>query len=148
MHSLMRRAWVDIDLGALLRNGTTIATQSRAPLLPMVKADGYGLGAVRVARTLELLDPWGFGVATVAEGEELRGAAIKRPIIIFTPLLTGGSIAVPASSATTASATCWFSATNTVIGLSSAIARLRGAYDGLGPRPGFFRRACDDRPGR
>ena len=89
MHSLMRRAWVDIDLGALLRNGTTIATQSRAPLLPMVKADGYGLGAVRVARTLELLDPWGFGVATVAEGEELRGAAIKRPIIVFTPLLTG-----------------------------------------------------------
>jgi alanine racemase len=89
MHSLMRRAWVDVDLGALLRNGTTIATQSRAPLLPMVKADGYGLGAVRVARTLELLDPWGFGVATVAEGEELRGAAIKRPIIVFTPLLTG-----------------------------------------------------------
>jgi alanine racemase len=55
----------------------------------MVKADGYGLGAVRVARTLELLDPWGFGVATVAEGEELRGAAITRPIIVFTPLLTG-----------------------------------------------------------
>ena len=78
MHSLMRRAWVDIDLGALLRNGTTIATQARKPLLPMVKADGYGLGAVRVARTLERLDPWGFGVATIAEGEELRGAAIER----------------------------------------------------------------------
>src|SRR5262245_12387970 len=87
MHSLMRRAWVDIDLGALLRNGTTIATQCQAPLLPMVKADGYGLGAVRVARTLERLDPWGFGVATVAEGEELRGASIERPIIVFTPLL-------------------------------------------------------------
>ena len=85
----MRRAWVDIDLGALLRNGTTIATQSRAPLLPMVKADGYGLGAVRVARALELLDPWGFGVATVGEGEELRGAAITRPIVGFTPLLSG-----------------------------------------------------------
>ena len=85
----MRRAWVDIDLGALLRNGTTIATQSRAPLLPMVKADGYGLGAVRVARALELLDPWGFGVATVGEGEELRGAAITRPIVVFTPLLSG-----------------------------------------------------------
>jgi len=86
MHSLMRRAWVDIDLGALLRNGTTIATQARKPLLPMVKADGYGLGAVRVARTLERLDPWGFGVATIAEGEELRGAAIERAIVIFTPL--------------------------------------------------------------
>jgi alanine racemase len=87
MHSLMRRAWVDIDLGALLRNGTTVATQARVPLLPMVKADAYGLGAVRVARTLERLDPWGFGVATIAEGEELRRAAITRPILVFTPLV-------------------------------------------------------------
>ena len=73
MHSLIRRAWVDVDLGALLRNGTAIATRAKAcRLLPMVKADAYGLGAVRVARTLERLDPWGFGVATIAEGEELR----------------------------------------------------------------------------
>ena len=48
MHSLMRRAWVDIDLGALLRNGARVATQAGVPLLPMVKADAYGLGAVRV----------------------------------------------------------------------------------------------------
>ncbi|MGH7618280.1 MAG: alanine racemase, partial [Gemmatimonadaceae bacterium] len=87
MHSLMRRAWVDIDLGALLRNGTTIATQARVPLLPMVKADAYGLGAVRISRALERLDPWGFGVATTAEGEELRGASITRPVVVFTPLL-------------------------------------------------------------
>jgi alanine racemase len=87
MHSLMRRAWVDIDLGALLRNGTTVATHARVPLLPMVKADAYGLGAVRVARALERLDPWGFGVATVPEGEELRQAAITRPVVVFTPLL-------------------------------------------------------------
>ena len=87
MHSLMRRAWVDIDLGALLRNGTTVGTHTRVPLLPMVKADAYGLGAIRVARSLERLDPWGFGVATIAEGEELRQAAITRPVIVFTPLL-------------------------------------------------------------
>ena len=43
----------------------------------MVKADAYGLGAVRVARTLERVDPWGFGVATIAEGEELRRAASR-----------------------------------------------------------------------
>jgi alanine racemase len=89
MHSLNRRAWVQVDLGALLRNASAIATQSGVPLLPMVKADAYGLGAVRVARTLERVDPWGFGVATIAEGEELRGAGIKRPIIVFTPLLAG-----------------------------------------------------------
>ena len=55
----------------------------------MVKADAYGLGAVPVARMLERLDPWGFGVATIAEGEELRHAAIRRPIVVFTPLLEG-----------------------------------------------------------
>jgi alanine racemase len=89
MHSLMRRAWVDIDLGALLHNATTIADQAGVPLLPMVKADAYGLGAVAVARALDRLDPWGFGVATVGEGEELRRAGITRPIIVFTPLLVG-----------------------------------------------------------
>ena len=83
----MRRAWVDIDLGALFRNGTAIAAQAGVPLLPMVKADAYGLGAVRVARTLESLNPWGFGVATIAEGEELRRASVTRPIVVFTPLL-------------------------------------------------------------
>ena len=57
MHSLMRRAWVDIDLGALLRNATSFAEHAGVPLLPMVKADAYGLGAVRVSRLLDDLDP-------------------------------------------------------------------------------------------
>jgi alanine racemase len=83
----MTRAWVEIDLGALLRNGRRVADHTGVPLLPMVKADAYGLGAVRVARALETLDPWGFGVATVAEGDELRRAGIARPIVVFTPLL-------------------------------------------------------------
>lgn len=83
----MTRAWVDIDLGALRRNGVAIATRAGVPIVPMVKADGYGLGAVRVARVLEELDPWGFGVATVREGDELRRVGIARPIIVFTPVL-------------------------------------------------------------
>lgn len=87
MHSLLTRAWVEIDLGALLRNGARVAEQTGARLLPMVKADAYGLGAVRVACALRELDPWGYGVATVAEGEELRRARIDLPIVVFTPLL-------------------------------------------------------------
>ncbi|MFN2566932.1 MAG: alanine racemase [Gemmatimonadaceae bacterium] len=83
----MTRAWVDVDLGALRRNGAAIAARAGVPLLPMVKADAYGLGAVRVAHALEELDPWGFGVATLREGEELRRAGISRPIVVFTPLL-------------------------------------------------------------
>jgi alanine racemase len=89
MHSSIRRAWVEVDLGALLRNGAAIAAHAGVNIVPMVKADAYGLGAVAVARTLEQLDPWGFGVATIAEGEELRRAAIERPIVVFSPLLIG-----------------------------------------------------------
>ena len=87
MPSHLTRAWVEIDLGALLRNGARVAELSSARLLPMVKADAYGLGATRVACALQDLDPWGFGVATVGEGDELRRAGIERPIIVFTPLL-------------------------------------------------------------
>ena len=81
------RAWVDIDLGALLRNGEALAKHARVPLLPMVKADGYGLGVLPVVRTLAKLAPYGFGVATVQEGLELRAAGIAGRIIVFTPLL-------------------------------------------------------------
>ena len=83
----MTRAWVEVDLAALRRNGAAVAARAGVPLLPMVKADGYGLGAVHVALALEDLGPWGYGVATVAEGEELRRGGIARPIIVFTPIL-------------------------------------------------------------
>lgn len=87
MQSQLTRAWVEIDLGALLRNGARVAKHTGSRLLPMVKADAYGLGAVRVACALQELDPWGFGVATVAEGDELRRSGVERPIVVFTPLL-------------------------------------------------------------
>ena len=67
--------------------------RASVPLLPMVKADAYGLGAVPVVRALEKLKPWGYGVATISEGEELRDAGIARPIVIFTPLLVEDFIA-------------------------------------------------------
>lgn len=87
--SLMARAWVEIDLGALVRNGERYARAAGVPLLPMVKADAYGLGAVRVAHALMELDPlpWGFGVATIEEGEELRRAGVVLPILVMSPLL-------------------------------------------------------------
>jgi alanine racemase len=83
----MTRAWVEIDLGALCRNGAAIAARAGVPLLPMVKADGYGLGGLRAALALDVLEPWGFGVATVTEGDELRRGGVTRPIVVFTPIL-------------------------------------------------------------
>ena len=81
------RAWVDVDLGALAANARVCAALTGARLLPMVKANGYGLGAIAVARALEPLDPWGFGVASVEEGAALRAAGIDRPILVVSPLL-------------------------------------------------------------
>jgi alanine racemase len=80
------RAWAEISLTALVANARTVAGISGARLLPMVKANGYGLGAPMVARALEAVDPWGFGVATVEEGTSLRAAGILRPILVFAPL--------------------------------------------------------------
>ena len=82
-----RRAWVEVDLGALKHNAQTMASRAQVPLVPMIKADAYGLGAVPVAGALEALEPWGYGVATVDEGAELRRAGITRRILVMTPLL-------------------------------------------------------------
>jgi alanine racemase len=81
------RAWVDVDLAALVANARTVAAVSGSRLLPMVKANGYGLGATEVARALESLDPWGFGVASLDEARLLRGSGITRPVLVLTPLL-------------------------------------------------------------
>src|SRR5690606_20743400 len=81
------RAWVDVDLDGLVANARRVAEVSGARLLPMVKGNGYGLGAVPVARALERIEPWGYGVAAVEEARELRAAGIDRPIVLFTPAL-------------------------------------------------------------
>jgi alanine racemase len=81
------RAWVDVDLAALVANARTVAVVSGSRLLPMVKANGYGLGAVEVARALQSVDPWGFGVASIEEAETLRAAGIARPLLAVTPLV-------------------------------------------------------------
>ncbi len=54
-------------------------------VLPMVKANAYGLGVEEVVRCLEPLGPWGFGVATVQEGVTLRESGVERPIVVCSP---------------------------------------------------------------
>lgn len=84
------RAWLDVDLAALAVNARHMRARAGVPLLPMIKADGYGLGAVPVARALlAATDPWGFGIATVAEGAALRAGSIAARLLVFTPLLPG-----------------------------------------------------------
>ncbi|HEV7836808.1 MAG TPA: alanine racemase [Gemmatimonadaceae bacterium] len=87
MKQSLARARVEIDLGALRRNGAALARRAGVPLVPMIKADAYGLGAEAVFRALESLEPWGYGVATVDEGDQLREWGASRPVLVFTPLL-------------------------------------------------------------
>ena len=64
------RAWVEVDLGALVRNARALAAHAQKPLIPMIKADAYGVGAVAVARALEGLEPLAYGVSSIAEAIE------------------------------------------------------------------------------
>jgi len=57
-----------------------------ARVIPMVKADAYGLGVSRVVRALRPEGPWGWGVATVGEGIELRDEGVREPVVVFSPL--------------------------------------------------------------
>lgn len=79
------RAWVNIDLEALASNVRHLKQQllPQTALMAVVKADGYGHGAIAVARTaLENGATW-LGVATIVEGIELRQAEITAPILIL-----------------------------------------------------------------
>ncbi len=83
----MRRAWMEVDCRALRANYATITQRIPAgcAVLPMVKANGYGVGASLAIRTLRSLDPWGFGVATVEEGLEVRADGWEGVVVVFTP---------------------------------------------------------------
>jgi alanine racemase len=81
-----------IDLARLARNFRLMrelitpsaqSTSRRAGLVAVIKANAYGHGAVPVARVLEGLGIWGFGVATVEEGVQLRKAGIRSAILVM-----------------------------------------------------------------
>lgn len=53
-------------------------------VVAVVKADGYGHGAVPIAKRVEGLEYiWGFAVAAVEEALQLRQAGIQKPILIL-----------------------------------------------------------------
>jgi alanine racemase len=73
-----------VDLEALAHNFRVLAAEAAgAEVAPVVKADGYGLGAVAVARRLWAEGARSFFVARLAEGEALRaGLGPERPAAI------------------------------------------------------------------
>jgi alanine racemase len=87
IYPLPNRAWLDVSVTALRRNATTLQERTGLPLIPMIKADAYGVGAAGVVRALEPLEPLAYGVASVDEGAALREMGIRRAVIVFTPIL-------------------------------------------------------------
>jgi hypothetical protein len=78
----------EVSLGAL-RNNLREAQRlvgSRVGVMAVVKADGYGHGAVPVARALEAAGADGLGVATWDEALELRQAGLALPILVLYPV--------------------------------------------------------------
>jgi alanine racemase len=79
-----RPAWADVDLDAVAANVATLAHRSApAALCAVVKADGYGHGAVPVARAALAGGASWLAVALVAEGRQLREAGLDCRVLVL-----------------------------------------------------------------
>jgi alanine racemase len=90
---------MEIQADALRENLAAVrASVGPGPrLLPMVKADAYGLGVAGAVAALEPADPWGYGVADVDEGTHLRDLGVTKPVLVLSPTPPGSEeIAVEA----------------------------------------------------
>lgn len=76
-----------IDLDAIAHNFLAVEQKTGVPAMAIIKADGYGHGAVALAHRLKDICKF-FGVATVQEALELRKAGIEAPILVLGPMPT------------------------------------------------------------
>ncbi len=83
----MQSTEAEISLSGIARNAEEVCRAAGRPLIAVVKDDGYGHGAARVAHTLSSLAAM-FAVATVEEGARLRVSGVDVPILVLTPALT------------------------------------------------------------
>jgi alanine racemase len=80
----VRPVWAEVDLGALAGNVTRLReVVAPAALCAVVKADGYGHGAVPAARAALAGGASVLAVALVAEGAELRAAGIDAVVLVL-----------------------------------------------------------------
>src|SRR4051812_35228017 len=80
------RRWAEarVDLDAIAHNvGVLRRVVAPAAVWAVVKADGYGHGAVPVARAALRAGAEGVCVALVEEGVELRAAGIDAPVLVL-----------------------------------------------------------------
>ena len=93
-----RPVWADVSLSALSHNLHAIRdfvnpkSEKRATprkVLCIVKGNGYGHGGPQVAKALERAGADWFGVTGATEGEQIREAGVRKPILALTSFWRG-----------------------------------------------------------
>lgn len=79
------RAWIELNMASLRHNAEILRAllPPGCELMPALKANAYGHGAVPVARELKRMDVHSFCVAAVCEGIELRKHGIRGDILVM-----------------------------------------------------------------
>ena len=80
------RVYAKIDLDVIMSNMEHMKQNLKlgTKIMAVIKADGYGHGAVPIAQMLEEISyVWGFAVATLDEAIVLRAEGIQKPILVL-----------------------------------------------------------------
>ena len=91
-----RAAWMEVDLGAIAGNLSRLrAIAAPAGVMAVLKADAYGHGALRVARTAVQYGASMLGVAVLSEALALRERGVGAPILVlgYTPAWQARAVA-------------------------------------------------------
>ena len=97
----MSKATLTIDLQAIADNWRALDRMTKAETAAVVKADSYGLGAARVAKTLAEAGARQFFVALTEEGVALRQALGEGPVInVFSGHMPGDAEAIAGAALT------------------------------------------------
>ncbi len=96
------RTWAEVSLKALGENFDAVKKHvgKDVTVCAVVKADGYGHGAVECARALEAEGAQWLGVTDAAEGLALRAAGVTVRILLMTGIWKGEESAVIAENLT------------------------------------------------
>lgn len=78
------RAYISLDAVAHNFDAMNTNINKETKIIAVIKADGYGHGAVPIAHLMEEYEYiWGFAMATVEEAMQLRQSGVQKPILLL-----------------------------------------------------------------
>nr|WP_304011998.1 alanine racemase [Ruminococcus bromii] len=95
--NMVKRTWAEISLNAIEHNYNVIRNKvaDDTKVCCVIKADGYGHGAVELSQVYEKLGADFFAVSNIDEGIEIRKSGSKLPMVIlgYTPVSEAENLA-------------------------------------------------------